>query len=1295
MENLAKIESFNEKLLESNLISSLKDNMHDERRISFNSVTEKRTLSEISVIRLQTDQALRALQDLKTSDIDGFESYTDIDKLDSIRKLVDSNQLEPLQVLDVYSGILSRINSLVTFSTENIRKFDSLHGDVQAYRILSRLITQLGNARSDYYYALNKRLNDSNSIDRVNNSYSLFLSLQDEFLMKSSLSQSAKYRKLLDSGRFKLINSTLKSYLNGSLAESVSDQEWWDVSLDGVKELQNFRKEMYEDIYRDSKEIYQDELRSKNFNLAFLIGIILLVMLIVIVTIRSITKSLNELREVALNISSGKNGRQINYYAKDVISELAGSIYRIDENAQSLAAAADQIGKGNFAAEIVPRDKEDDLGNAILKMRDDLKLFNEENEIKFWNQEGLSLISTSVVGERNVHDLSHSLLDAMHDFFEHEVSTLYVSDEHQQNLYLRAVHGASNPELIPEHLKVGQNQLGKAAEKNQVKQLTDLPADYLKMSSSLGETVPRHIVFVPLYYNNHLEGIIEMASVDAFSQNEIQLLQTMSENIAIALQASKSREKLQELLEETQSQSEELQTQQSELEGMNAELEAQALSLQSSEEELRVQQEELQQTNLELENRTQLLTEKNEEIIRKAEELAISTKYKSEFLANMSHELRTPLNSILLLSRLLSEDHSNNLTTEQIEFARVIQNSGNGLLHLIDEILDLSKIEAGKMDLEIEEVIVSDVLDEMDSMFRLVAREKGLKFEIVPEDDTYKIETDRMRLGQVLKNLISNALKFTSEGSVILTAEVCKLNTSFYCFKVSDTGIGISEDKQKLIFEAFQQADGSTKRKYGGTGLGLSISKELVKLLGGEISLSSEPEKGSEFTIYIPIKQSNKKDLNLPKSKYEPVKEDSKILENPLYEQYLSEETPQYIPDDRKKLREEDKVILIVEDDVNFAKSLLEFARQRGYKGVVCVRGDEAETMAKLYKPTGILLDIELPVMNGWQVMDNLKANPAIRHIPVHMMSSHPMKRQSLQKGAIDFIEKPQAYDKMGDIFEKIEKVLQKSPKKILIIEDNPQHADALSFFLKTFDVNAEVKNDLNEGLSALKDSSLDCVVLDMGIPDHNAYKVLEEAKKSNEFANLPIIVFTGKSLSEGEEQKIRKYADTIVVKTAHSYQRMLDEVSLFLHIVEDGSTSEGKQTSHRQSFTEVLEGKTVLIADDDVRNIFSLTKNLEAYNMKVITATDGKEAMDKLNEHPETDIVLLDMMMPKMDGYETAQAIRKDSKHSKIPIIAVTAKAMTGDRDKCVQAGASDYITKPVDIDQLLSLLRVWLYNK
>ena len=950
---------------------------------------------------------------------------------------------------------------------------------------------------------------------------------------------------------------------------------------------------------------------------------------------------------------------------------------------KTISKIASEISDGNYDVRVSDNES-DALGNvagSLNNMAQSLdKSFNLLSE-KEWLQSGIAQLNDVMIGEKQTDELAKEIIAFIATYTNSKAGILYNFD----NDALYAVAGYSyDPAGKRKQIKSGEGLTGQAFASGEIMEMRFTPPEEYTISFALGGVKPMHVIAIPLMENT-VTGVIELAALRQYTEREMHFFHTIGNNIGIALKAAQNRERIQELLEETQAQSEELRVQHTELESMNAELETQTEKLQASEEELRVQQEELQQTNEELAERSTLLEERNMEIQKKSEDLELSTRYKSEFLANMSHELRTPLNSILLLSRLLSENNEKNLSQEQTEFARVIQSSGKGLLGLIDEILDLSKIEAGKMDLEFLEVPVSEISDNLNGLFSEVAKDKNIAFNVVTKDAPLVIKTDKTRLEQILKNLISNAIKFTSEGSVTMQINRHAADNKLIDFTVKDTGIGIAPEKQPLIFEVFQQADGSTKRKYGGTGLGLSISRELAKLLNGQITLKSTVGEGSIFTLTIPVSGM----ATLPVQRTEIAVPETQPHPKPV-NPYLSKVIPEDVPDDRHNLVEGDKVILIVEDDTPFAKSLLEFTRNRGYKGIVSVRGDFALNLATVYKPVGVLLDIQLPMKSGWEVMEELKGNPQTKHIPVHIMSSHKLRQESLLKGAVNFLDKPVAFEQMPEIFKRIEHIINRESQKVLIIEDNPKHAKALAFFLETYNINSEIKSEVAEGVDALQKADVDCVILDMGIPDKQSYDILENVKKNPGLENLPVIVFTGRSLSMKEELKIKKYADSIVIKTAYSYQRMLDEVSLFLHIVEENKS--GKKPN---VLNNTLSGKTVLVVDDDVRNIYSLTKALESLKMNVITAIDGKEALKALADHPKTDVVLLDMMMPNMDGYETAERIRKNSKFKHLPVIAVTAKAMTGDREKCINAGASDYITKPVDVDQLLSLLRVWLYDR
>jgi signal transduction histidine kinase/CHASE3 domain sensor protein/DNA-binding response OmpR family regulator len=748
-----------------------------------------------------------------------------------------------------------------------------------------------------------------------------------------------------------------------------------------------------------------------------------------------------------------------------------------------IRAIAEKISSGDYKTRVSEQGK-DVLGNlagSLNKMANSLDTSFENLSNNEWLQKGLAGLNEKMIGEKNLDKLTYNIISFITEYIDAPIGAFYLMQG--DNRLSLSAGVALDKNKVKHELDEGEDIAGRCAISGKEVLITNVDESNIHVNYSAGSIKPKTILAEPVFYEGNLKGVIEVAFLNDMEPLTQRFLKNISHNVGMAIKSARDNQRLQELLEETQTQSEELQSQHSELENINTELETQAEKLQSSEEELKVQQEELQQANQELEERSRLLEEKNElimernlQIQEKAKELELSTKYKSEFLANMSHELRTPLNSILLLSRLMAENNNQNLTADQIEYANVIQKSGNGLLTLINEILDLSKVEAGKMEFEFIEFNVEDVINELQSMFEPVAKDKDIPFSVHIQNNTpEKIESDKLRLEQILRNLISNALKFTKRGSVILNVSG---NDKTISFSVKDTGIGIPKEKHQTIFEAFQQGDGSTRREYGGTGLGLSISNQLAKFLGGSLSMQSEEGKGSEFTLTIPLNRS---------VAHEPVNTISETNAPPQPEpemkksEFISKTIPASIPDDRDNINKDDKVILIIEDDTAFARPLLEFTQKNNYKGVVAVRGDEGIELAAKLCPVGILLDIQLPVKNGWQVMEELKANPATRNIPVHIMSSYEAKKQSLSSGAIDFISKPVAFDKMSEIFKKIEDALSRHPQKVLIIEENLKHAQALSYFLQTNNIAAEIKNSTTESIEALNNKDVDCVILDTG----------------------------------------------------------------------------------------------------------------------------------------------------------------------------------------------------------------------
>lgn len=1103
---------------------------------------------------------------------------------------------------------------------------------------------------------------------------SLFVKLMTKTKDNAFEQQKLKELRVIIDKRMEILVSTIQTKKKlGNIQESIL--------LEGKVYMDNARQ-----IIREIRVEEKRWLQSRMADMNALSGYA--PFLIILAAILSLLSTIFFYRKV----SGEFNERVLLYQQLQQVNEDTSK--RID----TIKSIAHQISTGNYKVRIQEHSK-DGLGilsTSLNAMAEALQSSFTQLEDKDWMQTGIADLNDKMVGDKAITTLCSDILVAVAEHTKSAVGAFYIAENQQ----LQLVSGyALDIQEKKKKLMPGEGLVGQAFVSKKTIILEKIPKDENTISYASGQTKPNAIVAFPILRNGEALAVIELATLSNYSPRKLAFMENIVHGIGVALNAAQNRKKLQDLLEETQAQAEELQAQHSELEALNAELETQTQKIQASEEELRVQQEELLQSNQELEERSalleernQLILEKNLEIKQKAEQLEQSTRYKSEFLANMSHELRTPLNSILLLSKLMAD--SEQIEKEYTEYAAVIQSSGQGLLSLIDEILDLSKIEAGKMELEVAPVMVEEITTDMRSLFTPIAKDRHLELAIaVAGNAPNTFTTDKMRLSQILKNLLSNAFKFTQRGSVKLTIGY-QQNQDMLSFTVSDTGIGIPKNKQGLIFEAFQQADGSTRRKFGGTGLGLSISKQLANLLGGNITLESKENEGSCFTLTIPANYHDKTKITTNEDTTTEPTQNSFPLEN-TPQHFVVEKIPDEIEDDRNHISAHDKTILIIEDDTFFAKTLLDFTRNRGYKGLVAVRGDQGVEMAHKYNPLAILLDIQLPVKDGWQVMDELKSDTQTKHIPVHVMSSLSAKRESLQKGAVDFINKPFAFEHMQQIFEKLEHSLNRQPKKALIVEENKQHALALSHFLSSANFETIVVPNIRESLEALQQNEIDCIILDMGIPDKSAYETLETIKKNKNLENLPIIIFTGKNLSKGEENRIKQYADSIIVKTAQSYQRILDEAALFLHLVEekDNRNKAPEKTKTLQTITDVLKDKTVLIADDDVRNIFSLTKVLEAHKMKVLTATDGKEALNIIKEQPKIDTILMDMMMPEMDGYETTRQIRNIPAYKNLPILAVTAKAMMGDREKCIAAGASDYISKPVDFDQLISLLRVWLY--
>ncbi len=942
-----------------------------------------------------------------------------------------------------------------------------------------------------------------------------------------------------------------------------------------------------------------------------------------------------------------------------------------------------------------------------------LKKAEQEAAERNWILTGNFELNEKLRGEKTESELAQSIITQLCTYLNTQIGAMYLLDNGELNLSGTYAYNfrKQNTNII----KIGEGLVGQAAAEKKLIVFTEVPDDYIRINSGLGNVVPKNLIIFPLVQEDILKGVIEIGSAKEFSPLQMEFLTSIGENIAIVINAAQSRTKLKELLEETQRQAEELETQQEELKQSNEELQEKTEMLEKSESSLKTQQEELQQTNEELEEKANLLEEQKEklenakmDIETKARELEVTSKYKSEFLANMSHELRTPLNSVLILAQLLAENKSKSLAEKEVEFARNIYNSGTDLLDLINEILDLSKVESGKMELDIAGVSFVDVKSDIAAMFSEVAKNKSIDFAFLLNEKELpgEIETDKQRLEQILRNLLSNAFKFTGKGGKVQLSvnsakkdDVLFKNPRLYqspaivAISVTDTGIGIPTDKLSIIFEAFQQADGSTKRKYGGTGLGLSISRELANALGGEIQLRSEEGKGSTFILYLPLKF----DATITEPAERSVEVKQKSDAGPQKSRKI--EKPNYVEgeaiDDRYNIGDNDKTMLIMEDDKEFAQVLLSFGRERNYKGIIAYEGNTGLSYARYYKPDAIVLDMKLPIMDGADVLKQLKADPELRHIPVQIISGYDMKKEGLELGAFDFMQKPISKNDLQSAFNRIEEFVNKKLKKLLIVEDNKGQNDAIRELIGNGDVKCFSAYSGNEAYEMMCNDSFDCVIVDLGLPDMTGFALLQKIKDNADLKKTPIIVYTGKDLTKDETGRLNKLANTVVLKTVDSNERLLDETTLFLHRVESKLPKEKQniiRTLHKTD--EVLKNKFVLIVDDDIRNIYSLNNALEEEGLNCLSAENGKAALQMLAQHPEIDIVLMDIMMPEMDGYEATKEIRAKNKFDKLPIIALTAKAMKGDREKCLAAGMSDYVSKPVNVEQLLSLMRVWLYR-
>jgi HAMP domain-containing protein/CheY-like chemotaxis protein/signal transduction histidine kinase len=1000
-------------------------------------------------------------------------------------------------------------------------------------------------------------------------------------------------------------------------------------------------------------------------------------------------------REVGVE---GRLGGQANVPgAAGTWKDLTGNVNLLADNltnqVRAIAEVATAVTKGDLTRSIQVEASGEvaDLKDNLNTMIDNLRLTTDRNTEQDWLKTNLARFTGMLQGQRDLATVGRMLLSELAPLVSAQQGVIYqMGGEESTEMVLLSAFAGDGEDGHLRRLKLGEGLVGQCAAEKRRMLISDLPPNTIVIRSGLFEAVPRNVIVLPVLFEDRVKAVIELASLSSFTTSQLAFLEQLTASIGIVLNSIEATMQTEGLLKQSQQLATELQVQQKELQQTNEQLAQKA--------------QQLAEQNVEVERKNQEIEQARRALEEKAKELALTSKYKSEFLANMSHELRTPLNSILVLGQQLSDNPDGNLTLKQVEFSRTIHGAGTDLLNLITDILDLSKIESGTVSVEAEEVFFASMLDAVERPFRHEAENRHLSFDVQTDPHLSRsVVTDSKRLQQVLKNLLSNAFKFTEVGGVRLSVSQARSGwteghpilgnaASVVAFEVSDTGIGIPFEKQRIIFEAFQQADAGTSRKYGGTGLGLAISRELASLLGGEIQLRSAPGRGSTFTLYLPQTY-----VGPSTAVAAPVEGRfrSSVLPMQLTVAGVADHPVEKIADDRDNLQPDDAVLLIVEDDSHYARVLRDLSRDKGFKVLVATRGAEALALAKEFHPTAVSLDVFLPDMLGWTVLNHLKQDPAMRHIPVQMLTLDEDRHHGLARGAFAFVTKPTTPQGLEAALARIKEYSAPRRKRLLVVEDNPAEQLSIKELLGYQDIDVTVVATGAEAVQIVGEQAFDCVVLDLRLPDISGFDVLERFRDTPALSDLPVVVFTGKELSPEEDARLHSLARSVVVKGVESPERLLDETALFLHrVVADLPVEKQRLLDRLHHSDDALVGKKVLVVDDDVRNIFALSSVIERRGMTVITAGTGREAIAKLESTPDIAIVLMDIMMPEMDGYETMQVIRQNSSFRRLPIIALTAKAMKGDREKCLEAGASEYLAKPVNTEQLLSSLRMWLHR-
>jgi len=1179
----------------------------------------------------------------------------------------------------------------------------------------------------------------------------------------------------------KLVNLTAQNVLQGYREEAFinvtgAEQQQFAVLSQQFTDWSKHQVQDAQMVYQTATVTYQNMVW---FAVLFIIGVALVVIVITYFVARKIAQPLLAVNADLKLLAKGQlSDSELDYRGSDEIAEIVASTQQLKSGIRRTIQQANAIAVGDYSAEVQRLSEQDQLGQALMDMVNtlrgvikqanaiatgdysrDYQLLSEQDALgqaliemtqtlreldaqgrqQDWLKTGQTQLNDEISGEQDLTKLAEKIINFLSPYLKAQLGAIYLAEsaadtQAVEKLVMLASYAYTLRKQLSNEFVVGEGLVGQAALERKPIMVTEAPPDYVAIQSGTGKHLPACILVMPFSYENHVKGVIELASFTEFDAIQLEFLQQIAPSLGIAVNTAESRMRMEMLLNQMQTQSAELEQRTEELQRQRAELQQTNEELQTQSEELQTQSEELQQTNQELGIRTEDLERQKEEIRRKnselqktqtaieqkAEELELASKYKSEFLANMSHELRTPLNSLLILAQMLAENKKGNLDPQQIEYAQTIHSAGSDLLQLINEILDLSKVEAGKIEINFEELTVRDFINSVAHKFQHVAENKGLQFKIEQADDLpVVIAADIQRLKQVINNLLSNAFKFTAEGSITLAVQFANTNDKVLerlklsaeqtlIISVSDTGIGIPVAKQKVIFEAFQQADGTTSRRYGGTGLGLSISRQLARLMGGDLCLTSTPDQGSVFALYLPIQPIAQKSAvplstqqsTTPQAEPAPPATAPSIqhaVKQVLFEQPAEPPVKALPPleDDRQTLQDNDKLLLIIEDDRNFSGILTDLAHEKGFKCLLAEDGQTGLTLAHDYQPHAIMLDIGLPQVDGWSVMEKLKDNVETRHIPVHFISAQEEIRTARKMGAIGYLLKPVNMADLTESFKKIEDLLAREIKHLVVLTDDMTRQQAMTELVGTTDSELFFADDAEAAYEQLQTTTVDCVILDVETADSQSLVLLNKLRAAEDISETPVIIHANRSLTLEEEQLIQQCQANLTIKSVQSPERLLDESTLFLHQVAARLPEDKQQMLKLVHDKEaILAHRKVLLADDDTRNTFALTIVLEDKDMEVIVAGTGQEALDLLAEHADVDIVLMDIMMPEMDGYETMQHIRAQSKWRKLPIIALTAKAMKGDKAKCIEAGANDYLAKPVDTDKLLSLMRVWLYQ-